>query len=63
MQEKTLHDLQTAKEIASKELEQELDKIVDLRTKIQEVTKQVKETDELKRRLEFEICTSPAVTN
>ncbi|KAJ3223322.1 hypothetical protein HK099_001296 [Clydaea vesicula] len=55
VQERTLQELHQAKEQTTKELEQELDKIVLLRTKIQDVTEQIKQTDETKRRFEHEI--------
>jgi peptidoglycan hydrolase CwlO-like protein len=56
VQEHNLQELHTAKEQTSKELDLELDKIVDLRSKIQAVAEQVKQTDEQKRLIEFEIC-------
>lgn len=55
VQEKTLQDLHQAKEQISKELEHEIDQIVLLRTKILAVTEEIKQTDEQKRTIEYEI--------
>ncbi|KAJ3217661.1 hypothetical protein HDU67_007484 [Dinochytrium kinnereticum] len=54
-QERTLNELMAAKDSAVKELEMELERIVQLRVAISELTDKVKLTDQLKREREHEI--------
>ncbi|KAJ3106624.1 hypothetical protein HDU97_005989 [Phlyctochytrium planicorne] len=54
-QERTLNELMAAKDSAVKELEMELERIVQLRVAISELTDKVRYTDQMKREREHEI--------
>ena len=58
VQEKTLQELHQAKDLAQKELEGELDKIILLRARILEIADKIKQTDEYKMKLEADIFDS-----